>query len=327
MADGLYSKDIMTIIYIVTSLFVCIICALLLNALYKCTNDYRNKFVDTEKFRDDTSVPDGLQLVNLGSNHPKFGFDYDGLDIKAMNWAVGPQSLEYDFAILRRECHHLAVNAVVLIPICVLNFFLYRHPFGEHLKYYGILPKDDIVGYSEQTRHKWIDYPLLFHSMKLKRLIKDVPDVRNRLLPDENPMTLEQLEADALQWIDCWNREFNIDIHELRLSEVNKLDIKRNIRLLHDMIQFCLDKKLRPVVCILPVSDYLGSKFSDSFVDNHILAYIKEANTMDCPILNHLRDNRFTDSSLYINSFFFNLKGRKAFTKMLMEELKDKNIL
>lgn len=68
-----------------------------------------------------------------------------------MNWGVGPQSLEYDFAILRKECHHLADNAVVLIPICVLNF-LYRHPFGEHLKYYGILPDKDIVGYSQKQR-------------------------------------------------------------------------------------------------------------------------------------------------------------------------------
>ncbi len=115
--------------------------AFILNALYKRTNDYRNIFADTEKFRNDASIPNGLQLVNLGSNHPKYGFNYDGLNVKAMNWAVGPQSLEYDFAILRKECHHLADNAVVLIPICVLKFFLYRHPFGEHMKYYGILPK------------------------------------------------------------------------------------------------------------------------------------------------------------------------------------------
>ena len=97
--------------------------AFILNALYKRTNDYRNIFADTEKFRNDASIPNGLQLVNPGSNHPKYGFNYDGLNVKAMNWAVGPQSLEYDFAILRKECHHLADNAVVLIPICVLKFF------------------------------------------------------------------------------------------------------------------------------------------------------------------------------------------------------------
>ena len=100
-----------------------VLLAFFMNALYKRTNDYRNIFADTEKFRNDDNIPNGLQLVNLGSNHPKFGFNYDGLNVKAMNWAVGPQSLEYDFAILRKECHHLADNAAVLIPICVLIFF------------------------------------------------------------------------------------------------------------------------------------------------------------------------------------------------------------
>lgn len=304
-----------------------VLLAFFMNALYKRTNDYRNIFADTKKFRNDDSIPNGLQLVNLGSNHPKFGFNYDGLNVKAMNWAVGPQSLEYDFAILRKECHHLADKAAVLIPICVLNFFLYRHPFGDHLKYYGILPEDDIVGYSLKTKTTYIDYPLLFHPKKIKRLIKDIPAASNRLLLDKNPMDAKQLNADADFWINCWNREFDIDINNLVLSDTNKTNIKRNIHLLHEMIQFCLDRKLRPVICILPVTDYLGNRFSEDFVNNQILAYVHEANTQKCLVLNHLKDKRFTDSSLYINSFFFNLHGRKQFTKMIIEELKDYQIL
>lgn len=304
-----------------------VLLAFFMNALYKRTNDYRNIFADTEKFRNDASIPNGLQLVNLGSNHPKFGFNYDGLNVKAMNWAVGPQSLEYDFAILRKECHHLADKAAVLIPICVLNFFLYRHPFGDHLKYYGILPEDDIVEYSKKTKLTHIDYPLLFHPKKLKRLIKDVPTASDRLLINNNQMNENQLKTDADFWINCWNREFDIDINNLVLSDINKTNIKRNIHLLHEMIQFCLDRKLRPVICILPVTDYLGNRFSEDFVNNQILAYVHEANTQKCLVLNHLKDKRFTDSSLYINSFFFNLHGRKQFTKMIIEELKDNQIL
>lgn len=214
-----------------------------------------------------------------------------------------------------------------MIPICVLNFFLYRHPFGEHLKYYGILPDKDIVGYSQKTKTAYIDYPLLFHPKKIKRLIKDIPAASNRLLLDKNPMDAKQLNADADFWINCWNREFDIDINNLVLSDINKTNINRNIHLLHEMIQFCLNRKLRPVICILPVTDYLGNRFSEDFVNNQILAYVNEANTQKCPVLNHLKDSRFTDSSLYINSFFFNLHGRKQFTKMIIEELKDNHIL
>lgn len=140
-------------------------------------------------------------------------------------------------------------------------------------------------------------------------------------------MNENQLKADADFWINCWNREFDIDINNLVLSDINKTNINRNIHLLHEMIQFCLDRKLRPVICILPVTDYLGNRFSEDFVNNQILAYVHEANTQKCPVFNHLKDKRFTDSSLYINSFFFNLHGRKQFTKMIIEELKDNQIL
>lgn len=312
---------------LVILLCIVVLLAFILNALYKHTNSYQNIFADTGKFKNDALIPNNLQLVNLGSNHPKFGFDYEGLDVKAMNWAVGPQSLEYDFAILRKECHHLTNKAVVLIPICVLKFFLYRHPFSEHLKYYGILPQKDIANYSSKTKFKNIDFPLWFHPINLKRFIKDVPCKNARLLWDKNPMNDAQLKADSNFWISGWNREFDIDINHLVLSDRNKKNIQFNVKLLHEMIQFCLDRNLQPVVCVLPVSSYLGEKFSDSFVEDQILAYINQANTQNCHVFNYLKDKRFTDSSLYINSFFFNLRGRKMFTKVMVEELKDKNIL
>ena len=60
-----------------------------------------------------------------------------------------------------------------------------------------------------------IDYPLLFHPKKIKRLIKDVSAVTNNLFIDTNPMNENQLKADADFWINCWNREFDIDINNL----------------------------------------------------------------------------------------------------------------
>ena len=93
------------------------------------------------------------------------------------------------------------------------------------------------------------------------------------------------------------------------------------------MIAFCLSKGLRPVIAILPVTNYLYSRFTPEFIENHILAYIAEANEAKAPVLNYLADERFTDSSLYINSFFFNTKGRKMFTKQFIEDLRDQSIL
>ena len=90
MEAGHFNKLYM-IFFIIVLFILCLVGAFSLNALYKRTNDYRNIFADTNKFRHDDNIPNGLQLVNLGSNHRKFGFNYDGLNVKAMNWAVGPQ--------------------------------------------------------------------------------------------------------------------------------------------------------------------------------------------------------------------------------------------
>lgn len=313
---------------ILISLISIAVCALFLNALYKRTNSYRNQFIDVRKFSIKRGDGDNLQIVNLGSNHPKFGFDYSGLNVRGENWAVGPETFEYDFAVLRKNTSHLASGAIVVIPVCLLNFFLYRQKKrGIHVKYYSFLPPEDIVGYS--IFDKWSNYsfPLLFHPMRLHSLIRDTKK-DNRLSLDTNLCKTEaDLDKNADYWIDIWNKEFNIKLPKPVLSAENKSNIQKNIQLLKEMIEYCLSKGLKPVIAILPVTNFLYSRFTPEFVEKHILAYITEANEAKAPVVNYLTDDRFTDSSLYINSFFFNTKGRKKFTKQFIEDLRAQSIL
>jgi len=305
-----------------------IVCAFFLNALYKRTNAYQNQFVDVRKFSEKGGVGNNLEIINLGSNHPKFGFDYTGLDVKGENWAVGPQTLEYDFSILRNNISHLASGAVVVIPICLLKMLLFRQEGRTvHTKYYSFLPPEDIVGYSKFEKFHRYDFPLFFHPRNMCSLIRDIKK-DERLLLDENPLkTEEALNKDADHWIDIWNKEFDIKLPTPTLSAENKSDIQKNIQILKEMIEFCLSKGLKPVIAILPVTNYLYSRFTPEFIENHILAYIAEANEVKVPVKNYLADERFTDSSLYINSFFFNTKGRKIFTKQFVEDLRAQSIL
>lgn len=114
------------IIFILTLITLGIAVLYIANAIYKRTNHFNNQFIDVRKYWDMATFPNNLQVVNLGSNHPKFGFDYSETGIKAVNSAVGPQTLEYDFAILRKITPYLAKEAFVIIPICLLELFLYR---------------------------------------------------------------------------------------------------------------------------------------------------------------------------------------------------------
>lgn len=303
-------------------------CAFLLNTLYKRTNAYQNQFLDVRKFSIKGGLGDNLEIVNLGSNHPKFGFDYTGLDVKGENWAVGPQTLEYDFAILRHNVSHLVSGAVVVIPICLLKLFLYRQKGRSiHTKYYSFLEPENIVGYSKLDKLSNYSFPLLFNPRKLRCLLKDVKK-DNRLILDVNMCkSAEELSNDADRWIECWNKEFDIELPSPTLSPNNRSDILKNVQILRETIDFCLSKGLKPVIAILPVTNYLYSRLTPEFVENHILEYIADANVAKVPVVNYLTDERFTDSSLYINSFFFNTKGRKKFTKQFIKDLRSQSIL
>lgn len=298
-----------------------ILCALIVNTLYKQTNHFNNQFVDVRKFWKNAKRESNLQIVNLGSNHPKFGLDYAGFGVNGENWAIGPQTFEYDFAILRQNVRYLTPGATVIIPVCLLNFFLYRQKNrATHTKYYTFLPKDDIVGYSAWEKFRNITFPVIDHH-RWRFILKDTPK-DTRLELTSNPMTtVEQLEKDANMWVNIWNKQFDINLPEPRLSEENQREIQNNILVLRELLDFCTSKGYKPVLAILPVTEHLSSKFTDSFIENHIIKYLNEANTVKAPLVNYLKDDRFTDSSLYINSFFMNKVGRQQLTKHVLKDL------
>lgn len=314
------------IIFILTLITLGIAVLYIANAIYKRTNHFNNQFIDVRKYWDMATFPNNLQVVNLGSNHPKFGFDYSETGIKAVNSAVGPQTLEYDFAILRKITPYLAKEAFVIIPICLLKLFLYRQKSrSTHAKYYTFLAKDDIVDYSKMERIKLLKLPLLFNPRLLRYIVRDVKK-DTRLELTENPMKdAATLCKDADRWIDCWNREFDITLPMPNLSVENKSDIQQNIHILRGMLEYCKMHNFKPIITILPVTDYLSSRFTDEFIQEHILRYINAANTIKAPVLNYLKDERFTASELYINSFFMNKKGRKMFTEEIINRILDRN--
>lgn len=305
------------------AVFVCLILVLILNALYRRTNHFNNQFVDVKKYWKPNALRQNLDVVNLGSNHPKFGLDYSECRLTGENLAIGPQTFEYDFAVLRHNIHRLNEHATVLIPVCLLKFFLYRQKSRNiHTKYYTFLPSKDIVGYSFWEKMTNVVFPLLFHPKRFRYLIKDIKK-DNRMELVENPNSSEDfLKSDAEKWIKCWEQEFDISFDNLCLSSKNRKDVQMNVDILRNMLEYCVQHELKPAIAILPVTEYLSSRFSDEFITKHILAYIDKANVVNAPVLNYLKDGRFTAPGYYINSFFMNRVGARKFTKQLVDYFK-----
>ena len=310
---------------------------LILNRLFIHTNYYKNSLINVEKFTSNNEksaiIPYHLDIVNLGSSQPKFAFDYSKASIKGMNWAIAPQTLDYDFRVFMKYHCYLKKEGVVLIPICPFKMFVYTMPTifesssqSNNYKYYSFLPPYLIRNYSKWTSFLLRRLPILTEKKNIIRFLKDVPR-DNRLELDCNSMSDQELRKDAEKWIHSWEREFNIKMENLNLSEYNKECIENNIKILNRLLHFCIDNQYKPVLMLLPVTGYLGEKFSLSFRKKHIEAYLERANDLDIPLLNYFNDKRFTSSDLYINSFFLNRMGRLLFTEVVLSELKSRSIL
>ena len=291
-----------------------------INHKFKGTNYYKNLFIDTGKFND--HMPDNLEIVNVGSNQAKFALDYSHAGLRGMNWAVGPQSLDYDFKVLKQFHSHLNEGAFVLISLCPFSFFL--HTFkgdAYNYKYYKFLDASLINDFSRGKKILHIDMPILTAGKNIVRLVKDAsPDVRFEA--PGYPMNEDELARDARFWMEGWKKQFSFDILEMdTLSADNEGSIEKNIDILSGMIKYCLDKKYKPVCVMLPVTPELYNLLPQPFIDTYILAPIQKANEENVAVLNYLNDARFTSRDLYFNSFFMNGNGRKKLTDVIINDL------
>ena len=145
-------------------------------------------------------------------------------------------------------------------------------------------------------------------------------EVDLRLTLDHNPMSAEELERDARDWMRGWARQFNISDFEAPLTEANKEGREIRVKVLRDMIDFCLEREYRPVYVIPPVTGHLAAKFSSRFREIYFDSFISGVGR-EVRLLNYLNDDRFQNPDFYFNSFFLNARGRRLFTEQVCSDL------
>jgi hypothetical protein len=298
---------------------------LVLNKLTQRTNWYKNQLAEGTKFL--KQIPFDLDICNLGSNSGKFAFSYDDVGLKGENWAIGPQTLSYDFRLLKNYFSYLKEGATVLIPLCPFSGCIkdFEDDTMNH-KYYSFLHPILILNYSQDAKEdvmRFVNTPFQFSPLAaIKRLIKDVPAIDSILLLSNNPMDEASLEKDANKWINNWKQQFSIiDLDDL-VSEQNKECVAYNTNLLKDIVFFCSERSLKPVIVIPPVTNMLSSKFSERFCDSYIYSLIGKLDTTQVTFLNYFDDGRFSEPDLYFNSYFLNARGRTLFTKTVLKDLR-----
>lgn len=301
--------------------------------LIKRSQWYKEMFVDA----DHKTYPDNVwyrthddrnfDIVTLGSSGAKWAFDFEGTAIKGMNWANQPQTLLEDYNLLR--CYHSILRKGGTVIITIMPFSGLNKSTGimDAMKYLMIDTQGEPVQphlYKKALLYK--ELPILFKMPAIKALLKYLLGRERKCdkyacaMMDNNPMTNNQLEADALNWINGWKRQFTISDFEAPLTPQNHEGRNYRINLMRTLLDFCAERGYRPVYVIPPVTKHLAQYYTPKFEQTYIYGFLKEVDR-EVLTLDYSKEDTFQKDELYFNSFFLNREGRRLFTNQVLKDL------
>lgn len=261
-----------------------------------------------------------LDVVNLGSNSGVHAFDYSDMNLLGMNWALGPQSLVHDFSILKNYFSYLKENATVIITLCPFSCLVSSYNKQQNLKYYTFLHPATIQEFDESEHIRAL-------TLKKQNVLRVAPlHTLKGLLRSYKQCVSRKIhscdyENNASNFIESWKKQFGISDLDACLSRKHSQDQELRASNLSEMIDFCLERKLRPVLIIPPIHPELRKYFTDSFVEHYINDFLKKGNIQAAFFKNYMYDQRFDSDNYFFNSLFLNQKGAQIFTKIVLHDI------
>lgn len=262
-----------------------------------------------------------FDVVNLGSNSALHAFDYTNLPINAANWAMSPQGLYADGALLQKygPLHISKGKGVVLIPLCPFSSISGDISYQMPRRYYSLLDTEQMLQYSEKERmmvmdmkeHPWNYFPKTMGQFKQE--VKSFCGLMNKVVSPQN------ISVNARQWVENWMREFGISNLEEPLTSRNGKRRADSVITLKGIIHTCEQLNVNPVLIIPPVSEALALLFSPQALQIYIYDFIKEAELDNIRLIDYWGWK--IDNSCFHDAYFLNSKGAKLFTHRLLSDL------
>lgn len=292
-----------------------------LNGLIRRTNWYNNEiFPDCRKFWEYNKF--NTEVINLGSTSGFYAFDYEGLsDCVGANFALRHNPLSGDLAILKNYFGYLNPNeSHVIITLCVFSSLAGSYNFmGD--RFYTLIYPSFIPNFSYRRQQEVknmaanpiLRFPLWSVYTELKSLLK-----RNK----QGIKTEEQMRLDAERWIKGWKHEFSLADFSQPLSLINQDGLKDASVILNDLISFCKERNMKPVLVLPPMYHTLAEKFDGNARRILLDDLINMLDDKSVKFLNYMDDSRFShDTTLFQDSFLLNKNGAKKFTKIVLKEI------
>lgn len=323
----------MKIILYIKQIFIRVLYIITCNPLIKKTQWYRSLFVDydyniypgNEWYR--KHFERNYDIVNLGSSSAKWAFDYTNTGIKGMNWAQQPQTLLEDYNLLRHYHSILRKGGFVIITIMPFSGLNKVTGLMDALKYVRFdLQGEAIQPYMYDKACLYARFPIMFKKKAVKALIKylfKMESKTDKYIEENvefNQMTSTQLDNNALSFINGWKEQFKIQNLEFPLTDANIQGRNYRIKLMRELIDFCIEREYKPVYVIPPVTKHLSKFYTSKFEYIYIYSFLREVDR-DILTLDYSKNEELQKDELYFNSFFLNKRGRTLFTQRVLNDL------
>ena len=278
-------------------------------------------------------IPQHLDLINLGSNPAKYGLDYADTGVKAFNLAVGPQTLEYDFRMLKNYHSFLDEKGAKLLLLLLCPFSLLKFRYTEYdgyacrdHRYYPILHHSMINNYEEQTYtdlKKRTLLHLLKHPLRLLSILKGT--AQKKMKSETNPLNEQQMTSSAEGYIRGWMREFGLHNFELKdIPQSVKNDLQKNSEILDEIKAFCDERGIKPVIVLPPVSEYIMGNIPQGFREYCTYSILKQK---DILMFDYMNDHTYNQPANFVDALCLNKTGRRKFTQGVLSDLKRLKLL
>lgn len=197
------------------------------------------------------SMPESIQICNLGSSHGLNAFVYSTLGQKysCFNFAVGSQLLSYDERLLDYYQDRIQEGGIVFVDVSYFSFFgdpeIERDDFdSKNKRYYYVLDKEHIKNYSMKVDFFLNIMPALDAGADLVKVYLR-KEVSSDGISESYRMTNETEAAN--------HGKRRVSAHGL-LDQEDSLEVNQEeVDALYSILRFCKQKNWKPILISTPL--------------------------------------------------------------------------
>lgn len=267
-------------------------------------------------------VPNNIKISNVGSSHGVYAFDYSDYQEKqaCFNFALVSQTFTYDYKVLCEYKDHLQEGGMMFIPVSYPSFSMDEES-GEDFdskneRYYRFLSPTNIKQFDINKYVGLHFFPVVYESTA------DVIKIFYRGITNKRPVIQD------LDYVVERNMDFKEDAQRayqrhLKVNESGNLFVNENERAaLYDIIDFCHEKNIRPILISTPLREEYFSLYDQKILDQFYNIVNQVTQETGCEYYDYSHDPRFESSDQYMrNADHLSPEGARVFTKIVMDDL------